>query len=295
MSTPDNRTDLQQRLEPLFRELRPKLHRYCARMMGSAIDGEDIVQETLLKALQVDPTTTVRNPEAWLFRIAHNTALDYLRRDARFAPANESEAVDELVDSDTPEERWIAVTSMHLLMSLPAVQRSAVVLMDVLGYSLEEISDILDASVMATKSSLHRGRKRLQEMAPENPETDAPLLDESARVLLASYVERFNARDFDAIRAMLSEEVRLELVNHRRLKGAREVGTYFHNYSVATDWFCTLGTVDERPAILVVDPRQSSNDMTYFVLLEWSDGRIVAIRDFRYARYVVESARIARV
>jgi RNA polymerase sigma-70 factor, ECF subfamily len=171
MSTPDNRTDLQQRLEPLFRELRPKLHRYCARMMGSAIDGEDIVQEALLKALQVDPSTTVHNPEAWLFRIAHNTALDHLRREARFAPANESEAVDELVDSDTPEERWSAVTSMHLLMNLPAVQRSAVVLMDVLGYSLEEISDILDASVMATKSSLHRGRKRLQELTPENPQT----------------------------------------------------------------------------------------------------------------------------
>jgi RNA polymerase sigma-70 factor, ECF subfamily len=71
-------------LERLVTALRPKLHRYCARMTGSAIDGEDVVQEALLKAVQsVQRMDSVANPEAWLFRIAHNTTVDFLRRRAR--------------------------------------------------------------------------------------------------------------------------------------------------------------------------------------------------------------------
>ncbi|TIU19049.1 MAG: RNA polymerase sigma factor, partial [Mesorhizobium sp.] len=65
----------------MLAELHPKLHRYSARMAGSVIDGEDIVQETLLKALQaVDGSMAVERPEQWLFRIAHNAAQDHLRR-----------------------------------------------------------------------------------------------------------------------------------------------------------------------------------------------------------------------
>lgn len=68
-------------LEAMLGSLRPKLHRYCARMAGSVIDGEDIVQETLIKALQaIDADASVERPEQWLFRIAHNAAQDHLRR-----------------------------------------------------------------------------------------------------------------------------------------------------------------------------------------------------------------------
>ena len=64
--------------------LRPTLHRYCARMVGSALDGEDIVQEAMLRALEAAlPDRPIENPEGWLFRIAHNLALDFLRRRAR--------------------------------------------------------------------------------------------------------------------------------------------------------------------------------------------------------------------
>src|SRR5688572_28816757 len=66
----------------LLGALRPRLHRYCARMAGSALDGEDIVQDALAKAaLHYDPAV-VRQAEAWLFRVAHNAALDFLRRRA---------------------------------------------------------------------------------------------------------------------------------------------------------------------------------------------------------------------
>ena len=68
----------------LLGELRPKLHRYCARMTGSVIDGEDVVQEALVKAIKAYPQAgPVADLEGWLFRIAHNAALDFLRRRAR--------------------------------------------------------------------------------------------------------------------------------------------------------------------------------------------------------------------
>src|SRR3984893_18382687 len=67
--------------ERLLVELRPKLHRYCARMVGSVIDGEDVLQDALIKAVEsLSASAPIGNPEGWLFRIAHNTALDFLRR-----------------------------------------------------------------------------------------------------------------------------------------------------------------------------------------------------------------------
>ena len=66
--------------EALIQDIRPELHRYCARMIGSVVDAEDLVQEALAKAYAALPATEVANVRAWLFRIAHNKAIDYLRR-----------------------------------------------------------------------------------------------------------------------------------------------------------------------------------------------------------------------
>jgi RNA polymerase sigma-70 factor (ECF subfamily) len=71
----------------LMAEMRPRLHRYCARMVGSAADGEDAVQEALTNASEALSTAgAIERPESWLFRIAHNAALDALRRRRRLAP-----------------------------------------------------------------------------------------------------------------------------------------------------------------------------------------------------------------
>src|SRR5580700_1740733 len=76
--------DMRAEFRQLLAEARPKLHRYCARMTGSAVDGEDIVQDAMIKALDALPAVgVIDNPEGWVFRIAHNTALDFLRRRAR--------------------------------------------------------------------------------------------------------------------------------------------------------------------------------------------------------------------
>jgi RNA polymerase sigma-70 factor (ECF subfamily) len=288
-------TEARAAFDRLLGELRPKLHRYCARMTGSVIDGEDVVQEALIKAIEASPDMgSIAQPEAWLFRIAHNAALDFLRRRAREDAARSNEDPDMLVDpTSTADDRQVATTaSLHSFMRLPAMQRSCVILMDVLGYSLHEISKVMDGSIPSVKAALHRGRARLRELARNSDDRPLLILTEPQRSLLAAYVDRFNARDFDAIRNMLADEVRLELVNKTRMNGRGEVGGYFRNYSLVRDWQLVPGFVDRRPAILVRDPDDALGAPTYFMLLDWAGDLVIGIRDFRHARYATDGAEL---
>jgi RNA polymerase sigma-70 factor, ECF subfamily len=276
-------------------ELRAKLHRYCARMTGSVIDGEDVVQEALIKAINAFPKAgPIADLEAWLFRIAHNAALDFLRQRARYQATHtddeELKMIAALVNPVT--DRQAAAASLRTFMLLPVAQRSSVILMDVLGYSLDEIGKVMGVSVPAVKAALNRGRRRLRELAKEPEDLSIPLLADPERSLLAEYVDRFNARDFDAIRDMLADEVRLELVSKIRMNGRGEVGKYFHNYAGVDDWQFVPGLVDGRSALLVSDPSDPSRAPAYFVLLQWAGDKLTNIRDFRHARYVIEGAEV---
>ena len=290
-------TDTPEEREPFDRllgELRPKLHRYCARMTGSVIDADDVVQEAVVKALEAfTGTGPIAHIEGWLFRIAHNAALDHLRRRARQDAALADKDLDMMADPvTTTEDRHVAAASLRTFMRLPVAQRSAVILMDVLGYTIEEIGSMIDSSVPAVKAALHRGRARLRELASESEDRPVPVLAEPERARLAAYVDRFNARDFDAIRDMLADDVRLDLVNRLRVSGRTEVGRYFHNYSRVHDWQLAPGLVDRHPAILVRDPDDSAARPKYFILLDWTGGRLAKIRDFRYARYALDGADV---
>jgi RNA polymerase sigma-70 factor, ECF subfamily len=289
-------TDPKAEFERLLAELRPRLHRYCARMTGSVIDGEDVLQETLVKAIEAFPHTgPLANVEGWLFRIAHNASLDFLRRRARREGIQDGdEALETIADPDSAiERRQAAAASLRTLMRLPVAQRSSVILMDVLGHSLEEISEVLESTVPAVKANLHRGRQRLVELAAEPDDRPPPVLAEADRQRLAAYVARFNARDFDALRAQLADDVKVEVVNRTRLSGRGEVGRYFGNYSQTNDWHLAPGLVEGRPAVVVLDPAQPAGLPVYFMLIDWRDGRLLAVRDFRYARYVVEGAELS--
>ena len=280
--------------EDRLNALRPRLHRYCARMTGSAVDGEDVLQDTFIKALRARAAgAAVDKLEGWLFRIAHNTALDFLRRRARQENIRAGEDLDMIANPDSEiDRRQAAAASLHTLMRLPVAQRSSVILMDVLGHSLQEIAVVLDGTVPAVKAALHRGRNRLRELAAEPDDRPAPVLAASDKARLAAYTARFNARDFDALRALLADEVRVDVVNRTRLNGRGEAGRYFTNYSQSRDWQLVPGLVERRPAVLVHDPDDPGGAPLYFILLDWTGERLLKVRDFRYARYVTDGAEL---
>ena len=89
---------------------------------------------------------------------------------------------------------------------------------------------------------------------------------------------------------MIADDVRLDLVSKTRLNGKTEVSRYFGNYSSVTDWHLVPGLVEGRPAILVFDPGQPGTAPKYFMLLQWSGGKVAEIRDFRHAPYVIDGA-----
>ena len=187
--------------------------------------------------------------------------------------------------------RQIAGTSLRTFMRLPVAQRSSVILMDVLGCSLQEVCEVMDFSLPAVKAALHRGRTRLRELAAEPDDVPQPKLSDADRDRLGTYVAHFNARDFDAIRAMIADDVRLDLVNKLRLNGKAEVSRYFGNYSKISDWHLVPGMVEGRPVILVFDPNEAGAGPKYFMLLEWSADKVATIRDFRHAPYVIDGAK----
>ena len=141
--------------------LRPRLHRYCARMTGSTVDGEDVVQDSLVKALSARAEgANVDNLEGWLFRIAHNTSLDLLRRRSRNTVVP---LIEDFEAAPMPEADIVAV-SFQTFLRLPELQRCAVILKDVLGHSVDEIASVTGTTSAAAKSALQRGRTALREL-----------------------------------------------------------------------------------------------------------------------------------
>jgi RNA polymerase sigma-70 factor (ECF subfamily) len=234
----------------------------------------------------------LERPQSWLFRIAHNAALDALRHRRRQAALQARIETPE--DPSGADARVAAAASFATLMALPAAQRSCVVLVDVLGHSLEEACDILQVTAPAAKAALHRARLRLRELSAS--EAPPPALAPEMRERLRAYADRFNARDFDALRALLAEDVRLDLVGRLRLDGRKEVSIYFTRYDEAAfAWRMEVGLAEGRPAILVSDPDDPAGALRWVVLLDWRDGQIAVIRDYYHAAYVTEGVTVTRL
>ena len=173
-------------------------------------------------------------------------------------------------------------------MRLPALQRSAMILKDLLGHSLEEVASITGASEAAAKSRLQRGRVRLREIAKEPADVSPPVLSDALRSRLTTYVEGFKIGDFDTVRAMLADDVKLDLVAKLRKQGKSEVGEYYTAYAAAKQCAYAAGVVDGQPAMIVNDRNVSLETPAYFVALDFVDDRVVSAHDFLYARYALD-------
>jgi RNA polymerase sigma-70 factor (ECF subfamily) len=274
-----------ERFLELVSELRPELHRYCARIVGSVVDGEDIVQEALARAFYAVSIGTHLPPlRAWLFRIGHNTAIDFLRRYERknVEPMADPESVAPVAEEPMdPEVVRAALTSF---LALPVSQRCAVILKDVLDHSLAETADTMGTTIPAVKAALFRGRAALR--ARRVPSKSSPFRTEAERSelhKLQRYAALFNARDWGALQAQLAEECRLDLVGRADRRG-KEVGEYFTRYAAGTPVFLAAGAVEGKPALLASSGIGGRPE--YFILLHWSGDRIGLIRDFRYVPYI---------
>ena len=282
----------------LVADVRPDLHRYCARMTGSVAAGEDVVQDVLARAYyELSQSKQLPPLRPWLFRIAHNRSIDYLRHEA-YRVAESLDAASDVADAPEREPDHILERrqAMHAALScfldLAPAQRACVILKDVLDHSLEDIAEELSLSVPAVKAALHRGRAVLQRVSVAAAAA-GPAPSRSSSPALRRYAALFNARDWDGVRALLADDVRLDLVSQRKAAGRRDVGMYFSNYDSVHDWQLHPAWLDGREVLAVTHPDQGGAPR-YFIELGWTDdGLLASIRDFRYVPYIARDGAIA--
>ena len=154
--------------------LRSRMHRYCARMTGSVMDGEDVMQEALFEAYQkLEQFDNSRALQPWLFKIVHNRCIDFLRRrDVRTDV--ESFAVESGPTYPVePLHNASGLALERLVAHLPPKERACVLLKDVFDYSLQEIADLADSTVGGVKAALHRARENWRRFKT-NPRPSLP-------------------------------------------------------------------------------------------------------------------------
>jgi RNA polymerase sigma-70 factor, ECF subfamily len=273
--------------------LRPSLHRYCSRMTGSVFDGEDVAQDALFQAYRKLDTFDDTQPLApWLFRIAHNRCIDFLRRrNVRESAEAEADAPEFIDAVDPPGPLGRAVE--HLVLTLPPKERACVLLKDVFDYSLEEIADVVDSTVGGVKSALNRGRAKLAARpnasgVPVSSRTASP----EVRRLLHLYAERFNRRDWEGLRELIAADARLRVAD--RFLGPLAESPYFGRWDRRTTlWRASVGEVGGEAAIVIAlqDARGEWAPRSA-VRLGVSGGRIERIDDYLHCPWVFAAGNL---
>lgn len=267
--------------------LRPSLHRYCTRMTGSLLDGEDVVQEALFRAYRNLDTFDDERPLApWLFRIAHNRCIDFLRRREVRRQAEAGAARYGVVVPDEPSGPGVGRALERLVLTLPPLERAAVLLKDVFDYSLKDVAELTGSTVDSIKAALHRGRAKIAAM----PERSTPRAkDEETARILHLYVELFNRRDWDGVRDLISADARLRVVD--RFAGQFADSPYFANYERwPVPWRLTVGEVDGELAVVRLDRKAGTWTPSGIVHLDVTGDRITRIVDYGHCPWIVPTA-----
>jgi RNA polymerase sigma-70 factor (ECF subfamily) len=232
--------------ERAFRALVEPYHHalqvHCYRMLGSAQDAEDVVQETLLRAWRgLDRFEPRARLQTWLYRIATNACLDELERRPR-----RPEAVDPFPDLPVdervaptydPAARYALREGMELALlravqELPGRQRAALIFRDVLGWTAPEVAELLESTVAAVNSALQRARATIDARLPAH-EPATP--DGAERELIDRYVRAFEHDDVDALVALLREDAVLRMPPQASVAGAINVARFFREVATGGD------------------------------------------------------------
>ena len=268
--------------------LRPSLHRYCARMTGSVMDGEDVVQEALFEAYRkLDKFDDSRPLKPWLFRIAHNRCIDFLRNRGVRIEAESAAMTPDTVEPKEPAVLGLGKAVEHLVMSLPPKERACVLLKDVFDYSLEEIAELVDSTVGGVKAALNRGRTKLA-ASPAQAKSSRSTNPELTRVMQL-YVDRFNRRDWDGVRELISADARLTVAD--AFVGRLVDAPYFSNYEKwSFPWKLAVGEVDGEPVVVMLQRGADTWTAYSIVLLSVTGQRIDRIVDYAHCPWVILAA-----
>lgn len=269
-------------------EIRPRLHRYCARMTGSVLDGEDVVQEALFEAYRkLDQFDDSRPLSPWLFGIAHHRCIDYLRKRETRQEYEAAAATPNSYLPALPAALGVDRAVERLVIHLPPMERACVLLKDVLDYTLIEIADLVGSTEGGVKAALNRGRGKLASLT-ETTKTKRPTNPELKR-LLHLYVERFNRRDWNGLRELTKVDAQLLFPNG--YMGPLEDSPYFSKCeSAPIPWQMKVGQIDGWPVILRMQQHSQGWKLHSVIRIDMKDGRVASIADYYYSPWVISAA-----
>ncbi|GIE31310.1 DNA-directed RNA polymerase sigma-70 factor [Actinoplanes italicus] len=300
-------------IEAELERFRPELIGYCYRMMGSAFEAEDAVQETMIRAWRGHDTFEGRSSlRSWLYRIATNVCLNMAGSAQRrvrpmdLGPAGSGHATDpgaihpeQIWVGPVPDERVlpegsdpanlvagresIRLAFVAALQHLPARQRAVLILREVLAWSAQETAELLDTSVASVNSALQRARATLAAATPSAGDAFQPL-DAEQRELLGRYVKAFEAYDLRALTTLLHEDATLSMP---------PLALWLHGHDDITAWMEGTGSGCRGSRLIPViangmpafgqyrsSTTGAGHDPWALIVLEISDGRIAAVNNF---------------
>jgi RNA polymerase sigma-70 factor (ECF subfamily) len=257
-------------------------------MTGSVMDGEDVVQDALFEAYRkLDQYDDSRPLAPWLFQIAHNRCIDFLRRRGVRVEAETAAIHPDFVMPAEPPVLGVGRAVEQLVISLPPMERACVLLKDVFDYTLEEIADLVSSTVGGVKAALNRGRSKLA--ASSKPATSRREASPELSRLLHLYVDRFNKRDWEGLRKLISAEARLRVAD--RFAGSFEESPYFGNYERQTvPWRLTVAEVDGELALVVLRRHGDEWRPGSVARLEVADHHIARIVDYTHCPWILSAA-----
>jgi RNA polymerase sigma-70 factor (ECF subfamily) len=260
--------------------LRPGLHRYCCRLTGNLWDGEDLVQDTLVRVFSLLGKTdaNLQSPRAYLIRTATNLWIDRVRRSAREMAALQLEAAEDPTQVQPPAADTEPATRA-LFRALHPQERAAIVMKEVLGLSLDETATMLKTSVGAVKSALHRARDRLSNKR-KPAGFDAPPLD-----VVERFVTALRNQDAESLRAICSADLSIDMVGSAEMNSFEESESFFgHAHMVMpalgfgeNPWWKVV-EYESEPMVIGYRTLDGIEGLNEIHRLEVTDGRVVRIR-----------------